>query len=455
MSQTVVPAAPPGAAPNGPAPNGPSPDGQPGLVDAGTATLRGRLVAASAALRHALSGTPGRLRAMSALAIVGALIVGFGAGAALRERSAALSEASSTAQHLVLLQAIQTNLATADAEATNSFLAFGLEPREQRQEYLNAIRDASRDLAIAAQASPADAEVLGRVNQALTTYTSYVASARANNLQGFPVGASYLQAATTLLQEEVLKPLMDRSTADRQAIDAAYSRAGRASWWLALVVIIGLGAMMWVQIDLARRTRRYVNVPLAAATVALVIGLVVAGAAMAVAQSRANDVKDGALARTIALSQSRVKAFTAKSIESLTLINRGSAPTNEPNWQDSFKAASSSLLREDSAAHSDLLAWKKEHVAIRALDDRAKWQEARKRAISMADGSANAEFKSYASRTGRALTDPENGQVEATKAGLAKAGDLLLPAGILIVMLGLLAAVSAWWGFTLRLDEYR
>jgi hypothetical protein len=45
--------------------------------------------------------------------------------------------------------------------------------------------------------------------------------------------------------------------------------------------------------------------------------------------------------------------------------------------------------------------------------------------------------------------------VEATKAGLAKAGDLLLPAGILIVMLGLLAAVSAWWGFTLRLDEYR
>jgi hypothetical protein len=454
MSQTVVPAAPAGA----------PPDGSPNAPVTATGTLSARLASASAAVQHSLAGTPGRLRVMAGLAVLATLIVAFGGGAALRERSSALSDASSTAQHLVLLQGVQTALVTADADAANSFLAFGLEPRDQRVDYIDSIKRASRDLAVAAKASSADAATLGAANAALTTYTSYVASARANNLQGWPVGASYLQAATTLLREDVLVPLAARSTADQRAIDDAYARAGRASWWLAVVVVVGLGVMIWVQVELARRTHRYLSLPVATATVGLVIGLVIAGAAMALAQSRANDVKDGALARTTALSQSRVWAFTAKSVESQTLISRGSSTKDDPAWTSPFNKAVSSLPSGNTDAARALQDYRDRHQRIHTLDfTQGKWQDARRLAISTTADSANAAFDTYDERTGTktaaATTTKTDGALlteeRATKSGLGSAGDLLLPAGILILLLGLMASVGAWWGFTLRLDEYR
>lgn len=444
MSQTIVPTAPPGGhaadAPDGPA------GGQPAA-----ATLQARVAAASQALRHALSGTPGKLRVVSGLAVLAAVLIAIGGGAALNDRSAALDEAKRASAHLVLLQSVQTNLVQADADATNSFLSFGLEPPNQRLDYIASIKAASHDLAVAADASPADASALGGANAALTRYTGYVSSARANNLQGLQVGASYLQTASALLQSDIVPQLAARSAADVKAIDSAYSRANHAAWWLALVALVGVGGLIWAQFYLAQHSRRIINLPLAASTAALLVALIVAAGAMALAQSRATDVRSGALSQAKALSTSRVSAFNAKSIESLTLISRGSGPTLDPTWQTAFKKATSSLPSADGSAGRTLAAYGEQHVAIRKLDDAGNWDGARKLAIRTGPGSANAQFTSYAAQTKGALRD----QATATASGLDRAGNALLPAAILIILVGLLAAIGAWWGVTLRLDEYR
>jgi len=302
----------------------------------------------------------------------------------------------------VLVQSVQTNLVQADADATNSFLAFGLEPRAQRVDYINAIETASRDLAKAVNDGPADA--LGSANAALTRYTGYVSSARANNLQGLPVGASYLQTASDLLQTGILPQLEAAAKADTEAIDSAYSRAGRAAIWLALVVVLGLGVLVWAQVYLAQHSRRIINVPLAAGTVGLLVAVIVAASAMVVSQSQANDVRTGDLAQARALSASRVAAFNAKSIESLTLIARGSGSIREPDWKAEMEKATRSLPIGNADALAALNAYAAEHAEIRKLDDNGNWQAARNRAIATGKSSANAQFDRYAEQTEKALT---------------------------------------------------
>ena len=447
MSQTIVPPAPAGgpshSALTGPAgPGGTTPD---------AGTLGHRLASASATIRHYLSGSPGRLRIVSGLAVLAAVLVALGGGAALQERSSALDEAKRSAAHLVLVQSVQTRLVQADADVTNSFLGFGLEPVNQQLDYIASIQAAARDLAIAANASAEDADQLGAANAALTRYTGYIGSARANNRFGKPVGANYLSTASDLLRDSVVSKLQARAGADDDKIESAYARATHASWWLALVAVIGLGVLIWAQFYLARRSRRILNVPLASATVGLLAALIVAAGAMAVAQSRANDVRDGALADARSLSQSRVNAFDAKSRESLTLIVRGSGATNEPLWKTSFDKAKSSLPVGNDEASTALAAYEVQHQAIRKADDDGTWRVAVQAAISQSGTSANAEFAKYANATEETLTS----EAKATTSGLERAGNALLPAGILVLLVGLLAAAGAWFGISLRLDEYR
>jgi hypothetical protein len=445
MSQTVVPTAVSGGSPGvltGPAGSGPG--SAPGPVGS-------RFASASVTIRHYLAGSPGRLRVISAVAVLAAVIVAIGGGAALRERSAALDEAKRSAAHLVLVQGVQVRLAQADADVTNSFLRFGLEPVGQRLDYISSIENASRDLTVAANASPDDAAALGKANAALTRYTGYIGSARANNRQGLPVGANYLTTASALLRSDVVPRLAERAQADQKKIDSAYSRAGHASWWLALVALLGLGVLFRAQVYLAQHSHRRLNVPLASATFGLVVALVFAAGAMFLAQSRANDVRDGGLADATALSLSRVSAFNAKSTESLTLINRGSGTKDDPDWTKSMNEAKAALPAGSTAAGTALGNYVTEHAAIRDLDVGGNWDKAVEAATATDKASANAAFQSYAQQTEKAL----NTQAATVTSGLDKAGKALLPAGILVVLLGLLAAIGAWWGISLRLDEYR
>ena len=150
MSQTVVPAYPPGG-----------PSGQ-------LPALQNRRAGAVESLRRSLSGSPGRLRVTAIGAVLAVLISALLGGFALQMRSSALDRAASASQHLLLLQKVQTNLVQADEDATNSFLGFGLEPLAQRQDYIDALETASRDLALASRHSAADAKALGAANAALT-----------------------------------------------------------------------------------------------------------------------------------------------------------------------------------------------------------------------------------------------------------------------------------------------
>ncbi|GLY27788.1 hypothetical protein [Kineosporia sp. NBRC 101731] len=405
--------------------------------------------------RRSFSGTPGRLRLTAIGAVVAVLISAVLGAVALKMRSDALGRADSSASHLLLLQSVQTNLVTADADATNAFLKGGLEPQEQRIGYLRALEAVSKGLTTAARHSSEDAEALGEANAAINRYAGFVSSARANNRQGFSVGASYLKSASALLNSQAedekgaIALIEERTEADTQAVADAYADAGFARWLLLLSAVVGIGGLLYAQVTLSRHSHRYLNLPVVASTVVLVVTLGAAAALMASAQSQANDVRSESLRPAQDLSNSRVAAFTAKSTESLTLIQQGSATPDDTLWKKNYEKA---LDLVDGDSKAQLEAYKAQHEKINQLDVDGAWRSAVNLATSDSDTSANALFSQYQDST---ETDLEKVSGEHISDGLDSARDPLLPVAALLLLAGLFCAAAAWRGVSFRLNEYR
>jgi hypothetical protein len=84
-------------------------------------------------VRRWLRTTPGRLRAASALLVVGLLIFAVATTAATQARSdAARKVQRESAPALVAAQSLYASLADADATASTIFLRAGLEPQQLR-----------------------------------------------------------------------------------------------------------------------------------------------------------------------------------------------------------------------------------------------------------------------------------------------------------------------------------
>ncbi|MFD6447964.1 hypothetical protein ACFWEJ_22870 [Promicromonospora sp. NPDC060204] len=424
--------------------------GDPGEGPART-SVRDRLTAE-------LATTPGRLALATAVAVVACLLLaatGFLAGSS---QSAALRDAQRDAAQLVGTQELRNDLVSADATATNAFLVGGLEPTEARAAYEASVSQAAEAVpALAATAQGADETAdLATVSDSVQRYAGLVESARANNRQGFPVGAAYLDQASSALRDEVLPTLDDVAVSTSSRVDDDLTSVS-LSQALLLFVLLGLVALAAVQLWLARRTHRRLNLGLAAASAALLVGGIVATVAVLGGNGVARSVASGPYAATVATSQALSLATDAKSMESFTLIKRGSGAEFEESYQTSVAQARDLLTEAQDASDSGpdplalLNAWDEKHAEIRALDDGGKWDEAVDAATSTADHSAGAAFTAF--------SDQAHADVESTStAAVDRLGSAATTAQIaawVALVLGVAGAVAAAAGMNVRLKEYR
>jgi hypothetical protein len=420
------------------------------------ASAPGRYGALTASVRRGLAGTPGRMRVVAALAVVATLAFGLGAGQAFRSASGALERARANAQQVVRVQEIHSSLSSANAIATNTFLVGGLEPVDQRKKYDDAIHTAAAGIVTAARAQPADAAALRALNAELVAYANGVEQARANNRQALPVGATYLSKASDDLEARAI-PLLDAVvTANSERAQAEFSAARRALLWLVLPGVLTLGVLVGAMVWLARRTHRYVNLPLAGAAVAVLVGLAVGWFVLAGISTRVDQVQSGPYATALAMAQARVSAFDAKADESLTLIKRGSGATLEKRWQEASDETRAQIDQATKGSADDLgwASYVRAHRALRTLDDSGSWERAVTAATSSSStlpASTSAPFTAFATESGHLLADAR----AETTARLSSPDGWLALAGALGLLLGLLAAASSWWGVSQRLEEYR
>lgn len=388
--------------------------------------------------------TPRELRRLSTLVVVAGVIFGLTGLATFLLLAAQLQRAEASTAQLIRVQEIQTDLLRADANATNAFLVGGLEPADQRQAYDDAVTSASELITEAAEAEPADRAALSALNTLLVDYTENIELARANNRQGFPVGAQYLRQASSGLRADAL-PILDNlveANADRAA-------SQMNAWILTLFVIIGLivlAVLLWAQIALARRFKRRFNIGLVVATAVGLVTLVAALVALGWTAATVGGLRDGAFTDVRDAATARIEGNNAKSNESLTLIARGSGASFEEAWQ-----GSATVVQERISRFRDLDSlWQPYadvHTQVRKLDDGGQWDQA----VRLATTESNTTFTTFDGALD-GLVDDSAGDIST---GLGSAIPWLVIGALLTLAAGIVMAVFGRRGVAERLKEYR
>ncbi|GAA1752910.1 hypothetical protein [Nostocoides vanveenii] len=406
------------------------------------------------ARRHYLTGTPGRMRVLAALAsllCVAFAVTGF---LGLRAVDAAVDRASANTEQVVRVQSIYGDLLKADAAVTNGFLVGGLESEKNRLTYDSAMADVARNIAEAAKAQPADGTALAALNQAVQGYSNNIDRARTNNRQAFTVGQQYLKIAGDGLRQTALPIAANLASANEARADDELNFAGSGGLVLGMGVLT-LGALVGIGLWLARKTHRYVNLPLVGAGVLVAGGLALATMHVVDVSSTLIAVKGGNFKAAVSLAGARAAAFDAKANESLTLIARGNGATYEERFLASADQADKQLddmLAADTTRTSlkpQFSDYRTLHSKIRDADEGGDWNAAVGLATSTASGSANAVFTTFDEASGTVLDQLVAGVVKDFN-GL---GGRYLP--WVLGLGGILAALLAGRSMTNRIEEYR
>ena len=415
------------------------------------------------ALRSADS--PTKLRLAMALTVLAALLLSIAGWYSIDRRDTAIDDAARAAEQLIQVQDVRVQVVQADSIASNAYLVGGQEAPDQRAEYDSRIAAAAAGLLVAVQgASSLDATELESVNQRLAVYVGLVEQARANNRQGFPVGAAYQRQARAVASV-LVDSLRTVEQSTRQRVDDSMARAHRASWSLiasALLVLIAVVIGSWW---LAVRWRRLVNVPLAVAAVIVVLVLTVGLGVNGRAVSKAGDAVRGPLSAADLVAQARAAAFDARSSEALTLINRGNGAAYETEWQLSSSIVAEALAESCTTfgvgcgALLSYEAYADSHALVRSLDDAGDWDQAVELAtagslngvVQQSGSNPPADFEAFAVASSDELLE----QSTAASQAFDDADAPLLVLRWSVVAAGLVIAALAFSGYGRRLREYR
>ncbi|HVE19590.1 MAG TPA: hypothetical protein VNB52_10910 [Ilumatobacteraceae bacterium] len=399
------------------------------------------------------------------LALVFAVVGAFG----INRRANAINEVRTASRQLLALQDIQVRIVHADAIASSSYLRSGQEDPAQRTAYLDEIGKAGDGLvAVSAAANSADLDQLSSASRLLGSYVGLVEQARANNRQGFPVGAAYQRQANGIVSNadpdtpDIVSSLRAVEESQRAQINDSLASAHRAGIWLNVTGWLLFAALVVGSWWLWRTFRRVVNVPIAVALLALFLLLLIGGVKQAGAVSDADDAVGTQLAGADRAAQARAAAFEARSQEALTLINRGNGAANEVNWElgnDIVTREMSSRLGSDdglsTAAASAYASYAEAHVEIRDLDNKGDWDQAVAVSLGAQSTSSGVNSASAFDSFDQAVGQIATAEGSTASAGLNSAVDPLKSLRNIVFLAGLVIAVLAALGCGQRLKEYR
>jgi hypothetical protein len=416
-------------------------------------------------LRHT---SPGRLQLFIALLLALGVLSGVFAGFTGASAGAGTRDLGDRAQPLLVeAETVYTALADADTTAAQAFLAGGLEPSALTRRYDDDLRRAATALTSAARRTPETgqaADAVRALSAGIAEYSALVSTARANNRQGLPIGASYLAEASRL-NRDTLQPQARQLFDDAQReVDEGYGKAG-AGGWVALLLISLLAllfALILTQFSLSRRTRRTFNVPLLAATAVTLVFTICAVAILLTQQSRLDSTANRGTRPMASIASARLLALQARGDEALTLAGRaGSGP-----YETDFDAVAERLLMERGPmvnsyealdphlgatmdrAVTSFQRYVDAHSDVRALDDGGDYEAAVKLAIGPETTKA---FENVRTELDTAM---ENRKAFFTE----EIGDAGNGLGLLAVggpVLAVAICVLAFLGLRARLEEYR
>lgn len=434
-------------------------------------------------VRGAATTEPGRLRIIGA--VLALLAVAFGGVTAwqITERSTA---AGNVLHHSGPLSSdaadIYRLLADADATVTGGFLVGGEEPRTVADNYRKDIDQASTLITQAAANSrgATDAAALTSLSTQLPYYTQLVATAQADNRQGFPLGGAYLRYANEQMRKDggLLSAANTLYRAETARLNHDYARSRALPWAAWALGAVALGALVWAQRRHYLRTNRVFNRGMMAASGAAAVALVWLLTAHLVARGDLGDSYAHGAKSLQVLNNARIAVLQARGDENLTLVARGSGDSYDASFTKGMNGlagtdprgvggelAQALALADTSAGRIPVNAavksvqlWRQRHAAERASDNKGDYTTAVAEVIGGKDASGATVTQTTGQCFDRVDQDLERAvhqeQTEFRSAADSGHGALsLLPFGA--GLLAVLAAAGALLGIGRRLSEYR
>ncbi|GAA0498474.1 hypothetical protein Ade02nite_91690 [Paractinoplanes deccanensis] len=416
-------------------------------------------------LRHT---SPGRLKLLLTTLLTLGLLAGVVAAAAGQSARAGTRDLGGRAQPLLVeAETIYSALADADTTAAQAFLAGGLEPATLTDRYDDDLQRATTALTSAARRTPAEgaaADAVRVLSAGVAEYSALVATARANNRQGLPVGASYLSEASKLNRETLQPQARALFRTAQTEVNDGYGAAAALGWMVPLLLLLGglLVALLLVQRYLSRRTHRTFNVPLLGATAVTAVLALVAFGVVINQQAHLGRAENYGSAPAASIAESRILALQARGDEALTLAARGSGAAYEADFDavsERLTASGGPLVNQYGAldphlgevmnrAATSFRSYVDAHDAVRALDDNGNYDGA----VDLAIGAKTTEtFESLRRDLDAAFDDRK--AVFTEEIGAASGGLGLLT--VLGPLLALVICALAYAGLRARLEEYR
>ncbi|TDT33715.1 hypothetical protein ACF3NT_06645 [Naumannella halotolerans] len=401
------------------------------------------------ARKPALS-TPAWLRRVLVIAVTACAVLAVASTGLLASDRSSVTALQANVTQLLRIQSIQASLLDADVAATNAFLGTGADDAAQLAIYDAAMARASAEIVTAGRAQPADAEALAALNQQVVLYAEAIEAARVNNRQGFQVGTAYLSDGSDALRTETMPIIQRLLEANNDRIDAEISNLGGLGLVLAILALAAPVTMVVLWIRLARRFRRYVNVPFAAATVAATMAAVTLLASVGASMAMARELADHEVGALSQVSSAKGAAADAKSYESLRLIEQSARDSHEESWAASAEEVESHLTGEAQALQAPWQDYVAAHQAIVEADTGGDWSAAVEIATTGQDSGSNALFGRFIDAA-NALVDELSVRVDAE---LSASATWLGVAAVLTGLLGVTAAVLAAVGVNQRMKEF-
>jgi hypothetical protein len=399
--------------------------------------------------------TPGRMALVAVVLVAALLAVGVTASKAVSDRQGRLETLRSHTEPLAdAAQRIYGASSFANTIAATAFLSGGVEPHDVRVRYDAAIGQASAGLVAASNGvSPNDIHslrLLTDLSNQLAVYTGMIATARANNRAGRPIGVAYLSDSSELLQHSMLPAAERLYRTQSDAVMASQRSAGLSRAVIAGAVAV-LGLLLLAQVFLARRTHRRLNPGLVMASVlmaVLAVWLTVAGLVSTHAATGAR-TEGGELLDTAVTA--RILAQQARADEILGLLKRGSDTLSDMRFDERTAQMGWLLDKHPVAGAGDALrGWMRSHEEIRRKLGGGDYSGAV--AIARDDGLQHSTVQF--TRLDTALSDEITRLRARQRDGIAHAYTALngLPAGAAAI--GVLAALAVAAGAAPRLSEY-
>ncbi|HKR49243.1 MAG TPA: hypothetical protein VJT72_06615, partial [Pseudonocardiaceae bacterium] len=275
--------------------------------------------------------TPGKLRVTRIILVLGILLAGSVAAFAAQARVATTGDI----EHLEKLNANVTtlyrSLADADSTVALAFLSGGGEPPGPRIRYEQDRALASETLGRAATQigeEPETVNLITDINKELPVYTGYVERVRANNRQGnTAAGRAYLGLASELMKNSILPRAAELQQRQAARLDDAYRRAESVPIVALAAGTVSLTGLIWAQVFVFQRTHRVVNLGLAAASGAVLVGLVWWTTAGMVSAGALQSSHRHIQSVSGALGPAQIAALGARAIETNRLVSTSGTAT--------------------------------------------------------------------------------------------------------------------------------